>query len=226
MHLRLVPHANACGKPMAGQIPTRREVLQALTLASLASFAPRFTRWSCAQEIAGHHQAATLVTPAAQEKAPYQPVAFSAEQYVAMRRLCDIILPADGDAPGAETAGVSEFVDFMMAHDPDTLRDYHHGLQAVDRLSQNLYGSPFAQLMPEQATAVLTRLAYKQHARPGDESARAFFRLARKYAVMGFYTSEIGFQALDSPNLKFYSESPGCPDPKSTTHRHAEAAHA
>jgi hypothetical protein len=64
---------------MAGQIPTRREVLQAFSLASLASFAPHFTRWSCAQEIAGHHHAATLVTPAVQERAAYQPAAFSAE---------------------------------------------------------------------------------------------------------------------------------------------------
>lgn len=211
---------------MAGQIPTRREVLEALSLAALASFAPGFSRWACAQQVAEHHHSSALVTPSPTPNAPYQPVAFSPEQYATVRRLCDLILPADGDAPGAEAAGVCEFIDFMLAHDSVVLPQFLNGLDALQALSRKAEGKSIVALSAPQANALLTRLAYREHFRPGDETARIFFRLARKYTVMGFYTSEIGYQALDSPNLKFYSESPGCPDPQDPGHRHAGGEHA
>ena len=67
---------------------------------------------------------------------------------------------------------------------------------------------------------MLEPLAYKDKARPGEEDGRAFFRLMRKFTVMGFYTSEIGFRELDHPALKFYAESPECPHHDDPEHAH------
>jgi hypothetical protein len=46
----------------------------------------------------------------------------------------------------------------------------------------------------------------------------------REFTVTGFYTSEIGFKALDNPALKFYAESPECPHKGDPEHRHLARA--
>lgn len=209
---------------MAGQIPTRRQVLEAMVLASMASFAPGFVRWSPAQQTNEHQHQAGLVSP--QVHSPYKPVAFDLQQYAAVERLCDLIIPTDGTSPGATAAGVSEFIDFMVSHDPSVQQPFFQGLKALDAVSCKSVGAEFHKLTAEQAGTVLTRIAYKQHFRPGDEAAQQFFRLVRKYTVMGFYTSRVGFEALDSPNLRFYAESPGCPDPQDVTHHHSRGVPA
>jgi hypothetical protein len=66
------------------------------------------------------------------------------------------------------------------------------------------------QLAPAQQHALLERLAYKPHQRETEKAGQQFFRLFRRYTVMGFYTTRIGLESLDYPGLKFYAASPGC----------------
>ncbi len=40
---------------------------------------------------------------------------FSAHQYTALQRLCDVILPAIGETPGALAAHAPEFLDFLLS---------------------------------------------------------------------------------------------------------------
>ena len=61
-----------------------------------------------------------------------------------------------------------------------------------------------------QQHALLERLAYKAHQRETEKAGQQFFRLFRRYTVMGFYTTRIGLESLDYPGLKFYAASPGC----------------
>jgi hypothetical protein len=200
---------------MAGQTPSRREVLEALGLAAFASVAPGFCRWSSAQETMGHPAAALVAGPAK----GYVPVGFAAGEYATIEVLCDRILPSDGDSPGAARAGVAEFIDFFVSTDAALAAQFRAGLDAFESLSRRVGGRPFVDLHEAQQMEMLKRLAYRANHRPGDERAREFFHLARKYTVMGFYTSEAGFKALDSPNLKFYAESPGCTHPDDPEHR-------
>ncbi len=61
---------------------------------------------------------------------------------------------------------------------------------------------------------------------PVDLQGTAFFKLIRRYTVMGYYTSRIGLEELDFPGLKFYSQSPECPHKNDPEHRHLPAARA
>ena len=103
---------------MAGQAPSRRELLQAMTLAGLASTFSGFSRWSYALSEEAHphnHQDA----PAQIAHAAYSPQFFTPSEYRTVEVLADLILPATEDSahkpqPGAKDAGVAEFIDFMV----------------------------------------------------------------------------------------------------------------
>jgi hypothetical protein len=197
---------------MAGQAPSRRELLQALTLAGLASTFSGFSRWSYAlgaEMDPNHHQDA----PVQIAHAAYTPQFFSPNEYRTVEVLADLILPVTEDSshqhqPGAKDAGVAEFIDFMVYSDPSLQPQFRDGLIWLDNSSKPAAG--FAALSAEQQNALLQRLAYKAKYRESEKTGQQFFLLFRKYTVMGFYTSRMGLESLDYPGLRFYGESPGC----------------
>src|SRR6266699_3672287 len=200
---------------MAGQGIERREVLRVLAIAAGASGYPGFHRWACA---CGHGTDAPLqVRPAS-----YTPRFFSAEEYAAIERLAELIIPSDG-TPGAREAGVSEFIDFMVASDPGVQFRFRYGLTWLDAYGERLLGTPFRALEPERQSELLGHLAYRDRHRPGEEEGREFFRLVREYTLMGFYTCKVGLQQLDYPGLRIYGESPECPHPGDPGHRNLQA---
>jgi gluconate 2-dehydrogenase gamma chain len=186
---------------LAGQGPSRRELLQALTLASAAAAFSGFSRWSHA--LAEQHTLQPV----------HRPQFFSSSQYQTVEQIAELILPPTHDAagkpqPGAREAGVAEFIDFMVFSDPSLQPEFLHGLQWLDHAAEP--APTFFQLASAQQHAILERLAYKAHQRETEKAGQQFFRLFRKYTVIGFYTTRIGLESLDYPGLKFYSASPGC----------------
>ena len=197
---------------MAGQGIRRREVLRILGTAAAAAQFSGFSKWSFA---CGHVGNAKLqIKPAV-----YRPQFFTAAEYAMVDRLAEIIIPQDG-TPGAKEAGVAEFIDFMVASDPESQDGFRKGLTWLDTRAKLADGKRFMELTPTQQTAILEPLGQKDKTHPGDETGRQFFRMMREYTVTGFYTSEIGFKELDNPGLKFYSESPECPHKGDPEHRH------
>src|SRR5579863_6557259 len=197
---------------MAGQGIRRREVLQILGTAAAAAQFPGFSKWAVACGHVGN--AALQIKPV-----KYHPQFFTTEEYAAVERLADIIIPNDG-TPGAKEAGVAEFIDFMVANDADVQYRFRLGLSWLNAHSSRNYGKAFVALNTEQQINELTPLGFKDKARPGEEDGRKFFALMREYTATGFYTSEIGFKELDNPALKFYSESPECPHKDDPEHKH------
>ena len=185
------------------------------TAAAAAQFAG-FSKWAFACGHVGN--AALQVKPAV-----YHPQFFTAEEYAVVERLAEMIIPSDA-TPGAKEAGVVEFIDFMVAHDPDVQYSFRTGLVWLNAHSERALGKRFVELAPEQQTSLLEPLAYKDKARPGQEDGRTFFRLMREFTVTGFYTSEIGFKELDNPGLQFYAESPECPHKDDREHLHLSRA--
>lgn len=171
---------------MANQSPARREILEILAVAAAASQFPGFSRWIYA---AGSDQTTSAI---------YKPQFFTPAEYLALERLTDLIIPRD-DTPGAKDAGVSEFIDFMAANDPEIQAPFRAGLEQLGQ------GDPRAFL----ETCV-----------PENSAGHAFFKLIRTYTVMGYYTSRIGLEQLDYPGLKFYTQSPACPHTNDPEHRH------
>jgi gluconate 2-dehydrogenase gamma chain len=198
---------------MAGQGLERREVLRIMAMAAAASGFPGFVRWTFA---CGHGAPGLLqVRPAT-----YTPRFFSAEEYTTLARLTEIIFPSD-DGPGAREAGVSEFVDFMVASNPKIQYPFRYGLTWLDAHASAIHGATFRALDPAQQTGLLEPLAYRARHRAGEEEGRAFFKMLRDYTLMGFYTSKVGLQQLDYPGLRsFYPRLPGCPHPDDPEHRH------
>jgi len=199
---------------MAGQNVERREILRMLSMAAAAATFPGFSRWSFA---CGH---VGLTNDLAQIKpAVYQPLFFTAAEYALIERLTDLIIPSD-DTPGANEAGVAEFIDLMTSRDPDLQHNFRPGLQWLNAHGKQSHGKPFLALTRDQQVALLEPLAYKKKFQPGEERGREFFDLMREYTIMGFYTSEVGLKELDFPGLKFYAESPACPHTDDPEHHH------
>lgn len=197
---------------MAGQNAERREILRMLSMAAAAAAFPGFSKWSFA---CGHVGGGLAQT----KPAVYQPLFFSATEYVLIERLADLIIPAD-DTPGANEAGVAEFIDLMTSRDPELQQNFRAGLQWLNAHSRKSYDKLFLALAHQQQMALLEPLAYKKMFRTGEERGREFFDLLREYTIMGFYTSEVGLKELDFPGLKFYAESPACPHTDDPEHRH------
>jgi len=197
---------------LAGQGIQRREMLRILRTAALAAQFPGFSKWGFACGHVGN--AALKIKPTV-----YHPQFFTAAEYGLVERLTEMIIPSDG-TPGAKEAGVAEFIDFMVMSDPDVQYSFRTGLTWLNAHSERVYGKPLLDLAQKEQMAVLEPLGFKAKARPGEEDGREFFRLMREYSVMGFYTSQIGFQALDNPALKFYAASPECPHKGDPEHRH------
>ncbi len=203
---------------MAGQGVHRREILRIMGMAATAATFPGFSKWgfACGQ----------VVKEAAQSKpAVYQPQFFSSSEYAMVERLADIIIPNDG-TPGANEAGVAEFIDFMIAHDPEHQYPFRLGLAWLDAHCERNLGKKFVEASSEQQISIVEPLGFKDKARAGEEDGRKFFTLMREYTVTGFYTSEIGYKELDNPALKFYSESPECPHKGDPEHKHLSAPRA
>ena len=202
---------------MAGQAPTRRELLQALTLASAASAFPGFSRWSYVFAQQPHQHPAPA---AAIKHATYHPSFFSSHEYATVTVLAELILPATPEAPnpksrpGATDAGVAEFIDFMVFSDPSLQPPFRRGLAWLDQAA----ASSFVKLDPPHQHQLLDRLAYKAQQHTDEKDQQAFFQLVRRYTVMGFYTTRLGLEAIDYPGLTFYASSPGCDHPE-----HAQA---
>jgi gluconate 2-dehydrogenase gamma chain len=203
---------------MANQGADRRTVLEMLAKAAAASQFPGFARWAFGQQ---HDHAANATPPPRAVK--YQPSYFSAAEYHTIDILTGLIIPQD-ESPGAQEAGVSEFIDFLAAHDEKEIQQpMRDGLQWLDATAQQSYGASFNMLSPERQAEILKRVASGDGAGPGQREGRTFFRLIRRYTVMGYYTSRIGLAELDYPGLRFYSESPACPHINDPEHRHLPA---
>jgi gluconate 2-dehydrogenase gamma chain len=216
---------------MAGQGPSRRQLLQALACASLASTAPGFSRWAYgfAELDPQHSQHAT--TSHSPAKAAYKPRFFSPTEYRTIGVLAELILPRTSskivlagkhsivaadhktsvrpEDAGATDAGVDEFIDFMVSEDPALQPTFRNGLLWLDQASGS--AQHFTSLPPADQKGLLERLAYKSKFRAEEKIGQNFFALMRKYTVMGFYTSRIGIESLDYPGLRFYAASPVAP---------------
>lgn len=203
---------------MANQSPDRRTVLEMIAKAAVASQFPGFSRWVFAAEH-GHSEA-----PAQSRPANYNPLFFSPHEYQTIDVVTEMIIPKDESA-GALDAGVSEFIDFMAAHGETEIQEpIREGLQWLDAKAKESTGKDFADLAPDEQTAILSKVAHPRQDEAGDPQGRAFFQLIRRYTVMGYYTTRVGLEQLNYPGLKFYSHSPACPHTNDPEHRHLPPA--
>jgi hypothetical protein len=95
---------------LGGQGVERREILRYIGIASVAATFPGFKQWAFACAHA-HDAPAFPQTPSG----AYKPLFFSSQHFQMVEHLAEMIIPED-DTPGAKSAGVAEFIDFMVAN--------------------------------------------------------------------------------------------------------------
>ena len=160
----------------------------------------------------------TLLGACASPRAPGQDASarsgalFTDADVALLDEIAETILP-ETSTPGAKAAGVGPFI-ALMVEDAYGERDqgvFVQGLRAVDTASETMHGVGFMAASAAQRLALLERLdaeqlAYMRSRRP-DEPAH-YFRMMKELALLGYFTSEIGYtQAMR------YVEAPGRFDP-------------
>jgi gluconate 2-dehydrogenase gamma chain len=215
---------------MAGQGPSRRQLLQAIACASLAGAAPGFSRWAYGFAEGDPQRLGRDDGTSRRPRGEYKPSFFSPSEFKTIGILAELIIPGTSSSDvialqhtsaaghmgavrpqdaGATDAGVDEFIDFMVAADQTLQTPFREGLVWLDQ--ENGYMKPFSALEPVDQNTLLERLAYSSKFRPEDRQGQVFFSLVRKYSVMGFYTSRIGIESLDYPGFRHYTMQPSAP---------------
>jgi gluconate 2-dehydrogenase gamma chain len=126
----------------------------------------------------------------------YKPKAFNAHEWATLRRLCDLIFPADQHSKGALDAGAPEFIDLLASHNDEISTLYTGGLMWLDNAMQRHHGAAFVDATPEQQTALLDIVAYRKNSSPDTEVGIRFFDWARKMTADAYYTSKVGIADL------------------------------
>jgi hypothetical protein len=150
---------------------------------------------------------------------------FTAEQVALLDEIAETMLPATS-TPGAKAAKTGAFMALMVTEtytEPDR-RVFRSGMSQLDAACRSMHGAGFMQVTPAQRLALLETLDREQKtameeranaprsrapAAPAVEGEPAhYFRMMKELALLGYFTSEIGYtQAMR------YVESPGRFDP-------------
>jgi len=170
---------------------------------------------------------ADAASVAAQEAQAGQGIGtFTAADVAFLDEIAETILP-ETNTPGAKAAGTGAFMALMVtdAYTPRHQQIFRDGMKRLEEACQREYGASFIQARPEQRLALLQRLDAERQAeldaRDAMQRSRApvapppppdapvhYFRLMKELALVGYFTSEIGYrQAMR------YMETPGRYDP-------------
>jgi Gluconate 2-dehydrogenase subunit 3 len=84
---------------------------------------------------------------------------FSPDQYSALERLSEALVPGIADTPGAIKAGVPEFLDFLISRSPAERQNlYRDGLDHLNADATQRYGRAFADMSIMEAASLLAPL--------------------------------------------------------------------
>jgi Gluconate 2-dehydrogenase subunit 3 len=188
---------------------SRRDVLKSLAVSAAATSVLRVIP-AHAAEMAQHMIAAEKAAAPAKG---YTPKFFSAHDYKTLQALCQAIIPADADSPGAIEAGAPEFIDLLSSENKDYQVTLGGGLMWLDGTCSDRYGKVYLDCAPEQQKEILDKIAYRKNAMT-DASLNqgvAFFSFLRNITADGFFTSQVGIKYLGYIGNTFLKEFPGCP---------------
>lgn len=115
---------------------------------------------------------------------------FSQKDFILLRNLVDVILPAT-DTPAASEAKTHYFIDIVVrdCYTREQQRIFIQGLKSLDKKSQAKFNRPFIDVNAEQQHELLAVVEEQEIALPLDES---FFKMLKDLALTGYFNSEIG----------------------------------
>jgi hypothetical protein len=178
----------------------------------------RMTRREAIQRVGVLLGGAALVGQSAMlagcDRTPRSTVAelFTPNDLALLDEIADTILP-ETSTPGAKAAGVGAFMALMVTdtYERREQQTFIAGMETLDRDCQARYGATFMAADPDQRLQLLEQLDREQWRYRNMRASGApahYFRMMKELALLGYFTSEIGYrQAMR------YLETPGRYDP-------------
>jgi cell division protein ZapA (FtsZ GTPase activity inhibitor) len=133
---------------------------------------------------------------------------FTSDDIAFLDEVAETILPQT-KTPGAKAARVGAFMALMVTdcYEERDQKIYRHGMQQLDEASRKASKSSFMSATPEARLALLESLDREQnaymHAKKENDPSH-YFRMMKELALLGYFTSEIGYTQAQR-----YAESPG-----------------
>ena len=122
-----------------------------------------------------------LESTVADAAAEMLPGFFSAQQFAALRKLSDILMPSLKGQPGALETRVPEFLDFLIGSSlPDRQQLYRAGLDALNGQARKRFDRSFAELETAQGEALLAPLREAWTYEPPADPLARFLRTAKQ----------------------------------------------
>lgn len=195
---------------------SRREAIRRIALALTAAGAGALD-YASAQEV--HRHVAEERTASGDYKRKF----LNEHEWATIKRLAELVVPADEKGGSAADAGAVEFIDLLCSQSERLQRIYTGGIAWQDALMRTRFGAEFVAASEAQQIEMLDTLVAAEEAlrqdrdAQGDFSADAhyarfrdygiaersdltaavrFFDWARKMIVDAYYTSEIGIKDL------------------------------
>lgn len=165
-----------------------------------------------AQEMAHEHSRNAGQATASAKAQPLK--FFTEEENRTVVEMSERIIPADEHSQGAKAAGVSEYIDLIVSESTDvTKQTWREGLAAVNKISSEKFGKPFADSTAEQQIDLLKEISRNEKSPQTVEEK--FFRTIKYATVDGYYTSEIGIhKELHYKGNTYLKEFTGCTHPE------------
>lgn len=151
----------------------------------------------------------------------YTPKAFTAHELATVRRLAEMIIPADEMSGSAVDAGAPELIDLLASENEELARILAGGVHWLDGETRRRSGARFVEAAAEEQARLLDELAEATREPPAERGlsydaveyrrfadyeaspdspvrgGARFFGWVRRLTVDAFYTSEIGYADVD-----------------------------
>jgi hypothetical protein len=123
-----------------------------------------------------------VLTPSVPDAAAeMMPRFFTPEQFSALRKVSDLLMPATNGGVGALGAKAPEFLDFLIGDSPaDRQQVYINGLDALNTQSQKRFSKVFADLDASQADSLFAPLRQPWTFDEPSDPVAAFLRVAKQ----------------------------------------------
>lgn len=193
---------------------TRRDAIKTIGVGvGVIASLPVLGNGAAAQELASHdhsHHSAQAAAPAKSQPLKF----FTEEENKTVIEMSERIIPADDHSLGAKAAGVNAYIDLVVSESPDpTKQAWREGLAAINKMSGDKFGKPFADASTDQQIDLLKEIS-KNERSPQTVEER-FFRTIKYATVDGYYTSEIGIhKELNYKGNSYLKEFTGCTHPE------------
>jgi hypothetical protein len=135
---------------------------------------------------------------------------FTPDQFAALERLGDILVPKLADRPGSREANAAKFIEFLISQSPQDRQSlYRDGLDRLNAEARKLHQKPFAEVSPVQAGPILKPLeAAWTYAGPSDPFAQ-FLQAAKEDVLRATlnshaYSTAMAATTRGSSGLNYY----------------------